>query len=80
MAPLVSKDEAENSKEPLQPNGSNNETQEKEQKHLETEKNGNSGTGSFQKMYQSLGKSLLHHLSTDNKYAATQIGIVQKLM
>ena len=47
---------------------------------------------SFQKMlYQSLGKSLLHllvfhlydyeiRLSTDNKCAATQIGIVQKLM
>ena len=44
MAPLVSKDEAENSKEPLQPNGSNNETQEREQKHRETEKNGSSGT------------------------------------
>ena len=44
MAPLVSKDEAENSKEPLQPNGSNKETQEREQKHLETEKNGSSGT------------------------------------
>ena len=44
MVPLVSKDEAENSKEPLQPNGSNNETQEREQKHRETEKNGSSGT------------------------------------
>ena len=44
MVAMVSKDEAENSKEPLQPNGSNNETQEREQKHRETEKNGSSGT------------------------------------